>query len=68
MIEVPAGIVVQIMGHKPSAIADKHYTQRELDLLHRWHIKIEEWILKKAEVELCRGKQDMDLERYYMKG
>jgi len=25
MVEVPAGIVAQIMGHKPSAIAEKHY-------------------------------------------
>ena len=33
-VEVPADIVAQIMGHKPSAIAEKHYIQRELDLLH----------------------------------
>lgn len=26
-VEVPAGIVAQIMGHKPSAIAEKHYIQ-----------------------------------------
>lgn len=50
-VEVPAGIVAQIMGHKPSAIAEKHYIQRELDLLHLWHEKIEKWILAEAGIE-----------------
>jgi integrase len=50
-VEVPAGIVAQIMGHKPSAIAEKHYIQRELDLLHLWHVRIEQWILKEAGIE-----------------
>jgi len=50
-VEVPAGIVAQIMGHKPSAIAEKHYIQRELDLLHLWHEKIEAWILEQAGIE-----------------
>jgi len=49
-VEVPVGIVAQIMGHKPSAIAEKHYIQRELDLLHLWHVKIESWILNEAEI------------------
>lgn len=50
-VEVPAGIVAQIMGHKPSAIAEKHYIQRELDLLHLWYVKIEAWILGQAGIE-----------------
>ena len=50
-VEVPAGIVAQIMGHKPSAIAEKHYIQRELDLLHLWHVKIEAWMLNEAGIE-----------------
>lgn len=50
-VEVPAGIVAQIMGHKPSAIAEKHYIQRELDLLHLWHVKIEAWILEQAGIQ-----------------
>ena len=50
-VEVPAGIVAQIMGHKPSAIAEKHYIQRELDLLHLWHVRIEAWILEEAEIK-----------------
>jgi integrase len=50
-VEVPAGIVAQIMGHKPSAIAEKHYIQRELDLLYLWHVKIEQWILDQAGIK-----------------
>ena len=50
-VEVPAGITAQIMGHKPSAIAEKHYKQRPLDLLRMWHERIEAWLLTKAEVE-----------------
>ena len=49
--ETPAGVVAQIMGHKPSAIAEKHYRRRPLDLLRMWHIKIEAWILEQAEVK-----------------
>jgi len=55
-VEVPAGIVAQIMGHKPSAIAEKHYIQRELDLLHMWHVKIEAWILNEAGIEFVPVK------------
>ncbi|WP_223878637.1 MULTISPECIES: tyrosine-type recombinase/integrase [Pectobacterium] len=49
-VEVPTGIVAQIMGHKPSALAEKHYRRRPLDLLRKWHEKIEWWILEQAEV------------------
>ncbi len=48
--ETPAGVVAQIMGQKPSAIAEKHYRRRPLDLLRMWHVKIEEWILNQAEI------------------
>ncbi|MGL1833060.1 tyrosine-type recombinase/integrase [Rhodocyclaceae bacterium SMB388] len=30
--EAPVGVVAQIMGHKPSALAEKHYRRRLLDL------------------------------------
>lgn len=50
-VEMPAGISAQIMGHKPSAIAEKHYIQRELDLLHLWHVRIEAWILEQAGIK-----------------
>lgn len=50
-VEVPVGVVAQIMGHKPSATAEKHYTVRPLDLLAKWHTKIESWILEQAGIE-----------------
>ncbi len=58
-VEVPAGIVAQIMGHKPSAIAEKHYIQRELDLLHLWHVKIEAWILEQAGIKFVKVKKGL---------
>jgi integrase len=50
-VEVPAGIVAQLQGHKPSATVEKHYRQRPLDLLRQWHEKIEVWILEQAGIE-----------------
>ena len=50
-IEVPAGVTAQIMGHKPSATAEKHYRVRPLDLLRMWHERIEAWILEQAGIE-----------------
>ena len=55
-VEVPVGIVAQIMGHKPSAIAEKHYRVRPLDLLRMWHTKIEAWILEQASIALAAGE------------
>lgn len=49
-VECPAGVSAQIMGHKPSATAEKHYRVRPLDLLRMWHTKIETWILNEAGV------------------
>jgi integrase len=49
-LEIPAGVVAQIMGHKPSATAEKHYTVRPLDLLRLHHERIEAWILEQAGV------------------
>jgi integrase len=50
-VECPVGVVAQIMGHKPSATAEKHYRQRPIDLLRMWHSKIEAWILNEAGIE-----------------
>ena len=50
-LEIPAGVVAQLMGHKPSATAEKHYTVRPLDLLRVHHEKIEAWILEQAGVK-----------------
>ena len=49
-LEVPVGVVAQLMGHKPSATAEKHYTVRPLDLLRVHHEKIEAWILEQAGI------------------
>lgn len=49
--ETPAGVVAQVMGHKPSAIAEKHYRRRPLDLLRMWHVKIEAWMLEQAAID-----------------
>ncbi len=49
-LEIPAGVVAQIMGHKPSGTAEKHYTVRPLDLLRLHHERIEAWILEQAGI------------------
>jgi intergrase/recombinase len=59
-LELPAGIVAQIQGHKPSATAEKHYRVRPLDLLRLHHEKLEAWILEQAglpfDPETASGK------------
>ena len=50
-VECPVGIVAQIQGHKPSAIAEKHYRVRPLDLLLLWHTRIEQKILEFSGIE-----------------
>ena len=49
--ELPVGVVAQVQGHKPSAIAERHYRVRPLDLLRQWHQRYEDWILEQAGVE-----------------
>lgn len=53
-VECPAGVAAQIMGHKPSATAEKHYRRRPLDLLRLWHTKIEGWILEQAGIDQAK--------------
>jgi len=49
--ETPTGITAQLMGHKPSATAERHYKVRPLDLLRKWHDKIELWMLEQAGID-----------------
>lgn len=56
-IECPAGVVAQIMGHKPSATAEKHYRHRPLDLLRMWHEKIEQWMLTEAGILFAQSAE-----------
>lgn len=60
-VEAPTGVVAQIMGHKPSAIAEKHYRRRPLDLLRMWHDRIEGWILEQACIEQPKPTTKRDL-------
>lgn len=55
--ETPTGVVAQIMGHKPSATAERHYKVRPLDLLRVWHDKLEGWILEQAGIEFTPEQQ-----------
>ena len=50
-LEIPADVVAQLMGHKPSATAEKHYTVRPLDLQRVHHERIETWILEQGGVQ-----------------
>lgn len=50
-VEVPVGISAQIMGHKGTALAEKHYRRRPLDLLRKWHDSIEAWLLEQARID-----------------
>lgn len=56
--EMPVGIVAQIMGHKPSATAERHYRVRPLDLLRMWHAKFEGWILEQAGLAVPGTEQE----------
>ena len=55
-VEMPVGVVAQIMGHAPNATAEKHYIDRPLELLAVWHGKYEAWILKQAKVRFKHSK------------
>jgi integrase len=51
--EMPAGIIAQIQGHKPSGVREKNYKRREIDILRKWHTKLEAWILEQAGVQFA---------------
>lgn len=44
---------MQIMGHKPSALTEKHYRRRPLDLLRIWQVKIKVWALEQVGVSFA---------------
>ena len=50
-IEVPDGISRDIQLHAPQGVREKAYIRRPIDLLRKWHIKIEAWILHEAGIE-----------------
>lgn len=50
-VEMPAGIAAQIQGHAPQGVREQNYIRRPLDLLRKWHVKIEEWMLEQAGIK-----------------
>ena len=60
-LELPAGVIAQIQGHKPSATAEKHYRVRPLDLLRVHHEKLEAWILEQAGIAFEAQEQPQRL-------
>lgn len=46
--DLPSGVTAQIMGHKPSAIAEKHYRVRPVGMLREFHERIEKFIIENA--------------------
>ncbi|MDP2225600.1 integrase family protein [Nitrosomonas sp.] len=58
-VEMPKGIVAQIMGHAPSATAERHYINRPLELLAIWHMKYEVWILQEAGIKFAPVKTSL---------
>ncbi len=59
--ETPAGIAAQIQGHAPQGVREQNYIRRPLDLLRKWHIKIEEWILGQAGIKFIPAKEGIHL-------
>ncbi|HMH29041.1 MAG TPA: integrase family protein [Steroidobacteraceae bacterium] len=55
-LDFPAGVIAQLMGHKPKATAEQHYINRPLDLLAVWQDKYEAWILQQAGVRFGTKK------------
>ncbi len=60
-VEMPVGVVAQIMGHAPNATAEKHYKSRPLELLSIWHGKYEAWILEQAGIKFAQSEQPQSL-------
>ena len=55
-LDIPAGVVAQIVGHRPTATAEKYYIRRPVDLLRVHHERIERWVLEQADKELNENK------------
>lgn len=60
-VEMPSGIAAQIQGHAPQGVREQNYIRRPLDLLRKWHIKIEDWILEQAGIEFNAERVGLQL-------
>lgn len=56
--DLPSGVTAQIMGHKPSAIAEKHYRVRPVGMLREFHERIERFIIENAGLSLENGQSN----------
>ncbi len=56
LAECPVGVAAQLMGHKPSATAEKHYTVRPMSFLRTHHERIERWILEEGAFQAAANK------------
>ena len=59
--DLPAGAVAQIMGHAPTAIAEKHYRRRSIDELRAFAVRFESWMLESAEIEFTPETEGLRL-------
>ena len=50
--KVDKGVLAQISGHKPSALVERHYTVRPIDMLREELQEYENWLLKEAKIIL----------------
>ena len=57
--ETPAGIAAQIQGHAPQGVREQNYIRRPLDLLRKWHVKIEAWILEEARIDFVPERKGL---------
>lgn len=66
-VEIPAGVISQVTGHKPSATEEKHYISRPLELLAIWHCRYEAWILEQAKIEFKQpsSRSNLDCKRLH---
>ena len=67
-VELPLGVVAQIMGHKPSATAERHYKRRPLDLLRQWGERYEAWLLEQAGIEVPEQQEPGEVLRLVAMG
>lgn len=42
--EIPTGVVMQLMGHKPSGVHEANYRKRSVDMLRPFSVKFNDWI------------------------
>lgn len=66
-VEMPSGISAQIQGHAPQGVREQNYIRRPLDLLRKWHVKIEAWILEQAGIKYVPVQPGLQVVANYSK-